>query len=150
LIDVTFEIVNLRLVMVSFKAVTAGDGIEACLTRAMLQDAPPGQQPQELARLYAKRQAKPLAKKWREDSDSRDEIEEFLRIEGISDAAMKVEIFRQSLPTLEMIEKKLFSAQQRRNALLREVWVHRELAKRARLVSEKVIEHTSQPPPKQE
>jgi hypothetical protein len=149
LIDVTFEIANLRHVMVSFKAITADDGIEACLIRTLLVDTAPGH-PQAMARLHAKIAAKPLAKRWREDVGSRDEIEEHLRTKGISDAAMEVEIFLQSLPTLEVIEKRLFSAQKRRNALLREVWLHRELAKRARLVSDKVIENMPKLLPKQE
>jgi hypothetical protein len=149
LIDVTFEILNLRQVMAAFKAITTGDGIEACLRRTLFVDALPGHL-QEMARLHAKLDAKPQAKRWREDVGSRDEIEEHLRTKGITDAAMEVEIFLQGLPTLEVIQKKLFSAQQRRNAMLREVWLHRELAMRARLVSDKVIENIPKLPPKQE
>ena len=149
LIHVTFEILNLRRVVAAWKAVAAGDGIEACFVRVLLEDAPPGPH-QEMLLFEAKRKAKVLTKKWREDLNSRDEIEEMLRDDGITDEAMEVEVFLRSLPTLEIIEKKLFSAQQRRNNLLREISVHRELARRARLVSEKVINSIPTLPPKQE
>jgi hypothetical protein len=149
LIDVTFEILNLRRIIVACKSVAAGDGIEACLERALLEDAPPGPA-QELLRFEAKRKAKAASKKWREDSHSRDDIEQTLGANGISEEAIQVEVFLRNLPTLETIEKRLFSAQQRRNDLLREISVHRELARRARLASEKVIESIPKLPPKQE
>ncbi|MBT1515641.1 hypothetical protein KIP88_34745 [Bradyrhizobium sp. SRL28] len=144
LTDISFEILNLRRVIVAWKATSAGNGIEALLTRGILSDAPPG------AEKVAKIEAKLEAKRWREDRSSRDEIEERLESMGISEHAMEVEVFLQSLPTLELIEKRLFSAQQRRNALLREVWVHRELARRARQVSDRIIENVGLPRPNKE
>jgi len=145
LVDITFEILNLRRVIVAWKATSVSNGIEALLRRGILSDAPFG------AEKVAKIEAKLEAKRWREDrGDSRDRIEERLNSMGISEHAIEVEVFLQSLPTLEVLEKRLFSAQQRRNALLREVWVHRELARRARQVSDRVIENVGLPAPNKE
>ncbi|WOH53717.1 hypothetical protein [Bradyrhizobium sp. sBnM-33] len=145
LIDMSFEILNLRRVIASWKATSTGDGIEVLLTRGILSEAPPG------AEKAAKIEAKLEAKRWREDrGESRDRIEERIRSMGFSDDAIDVEIFLQSLSTLEILEKRLFSTQQRRNALLREVWVHRELARRARQASDRVIENVGLPAPNKE
>ncbi|MCK1518500.1 hypothetical protein IVB22_39745 [Bradyrhizobium sp. 190] len=144
LVDITFEILNLRRLIVAWKAASVSHGIEALLTRGILSDAPPG------AEKVAKIEAKLEAKRWREDINSREEIEKRLNSKGISEHAIEVEVFLQSLPTLEVLEKRLFSAQQRRNALLREVWGHRELARRARQMSDRVIENVGLPAPNKE
>lgn len=86
-------------------------------------------------------EAKIQAKQWRDDINSRDGIEQRIFNSGISDEELQLDIFLQSLPTLEILEKRLFATQQRRNALLREIAGHREIARRARQISDKLIEH---------
>lgn len=59
---------------------------------------------------------------------------------GLDGDIISVETFLQSLPALDALDKRLASAQQRRNLLLREIGVHRELARRALQISDKVID----------
>jgi hypothetical protein len=138
-IDATYDILNIRRVIVDWNAASTAHGIEEALIKGILSDLPPA------AERMVKIEAKHEAKRWREgDGETRDEIEERLRTMGIS---VELEIFFQGLPRLECLEKRLFAAQQRRNAIFREVWVHRELARRARRISDEIIEHDAPPAP---
>lgn len=137
LIDQIFEIINIRRLVVACKALAEGRGIEASLTRGILSDAPPGAE--KMAHIDAKVQAK----RWRDDESSRDSIEARIYALGVTDEEMQLDVFFQSLPTLELLEKRLFATQQRHKALLREIAGHREIARRARQVSDRVIEHAA-------
>jgi hypothetical protein len=134
LIDLSHEIVSLRRVKVALAAASCGYAIEALLERGLLSDAPPGSE--QLLRIEAKLEAR----RWRKDVWSRDEIEERLEEMGLDGDIISVETFLQSLPALDALDKRLASAQQRRNLLLREIGVHRELARRALQISDKVID----------
>lgn len=135
LIDVCYEILSLRRIKVSLKAVSHGEAVESLLRRAALAEALSGGE--KIARI----QAKLDAKKWRDNVDNaREAIEQRLARQGYDSDAIASEAFMQSRVSLEVLEKRLATAQQRRNSLLREVQVHREFARRARLASDHVIE----------
>jgi hypothetical protein len=134
LVELSWEILRYRCLKQRVIATYRETAIESILLRldgvGMPADA------SETLRL----QSKQNAAQWREDSYAAAEIEGRLEQHGFDATGINAEVFIQAREQFAMFDHLLHAAQHRRIVLLREISVRREFAKRARVISEAMIE----------
>jgi hypothetical protein len=134
LVELSWEILRYRCLKQRVIAAYRETAIESILLR--LDGAGIPTDASEIVRL----QSKQNAAQWREDSCAAAEIEKRLEQHGFDATGINAEVFIQAREQFAMFDHMLHAAQRRRIVLLREISIRREFAKRARVISEAMIE----------
>ena len=134
LVELSWEILRYRCLKQRVIATYRETAIESILLR--LDGAGIPTDASEIVRLRSKQNAA----QWREDSYAAAEIEGRLEQHGFDATGINAEVFIQAREQFAMFDHLLHAAQHRRIVLLREISVRREFSKRARVISEAMIE----------
>jgi hypothetical protein len=126
LVELSWEILRYRRLKVRILDAHRVAAIEAILQRLDGAGMPPEAGP--MVQLQARR----AAAEWRDDSTAAADIEARLLRSGIDSIDINAEVFVQARELLEMFDQLIHLAQSRRIAVLREISIRREFARRAR------------------
>ncbi|KQW22324.1 hypothetical protein ASC80_02715 [Afipia sp. Root123D2] len=134
LINLTWELIRLRLIKEAVKAQGRSVAVEALLFREYLSDAPVG------AEQFARVQTKAEYKNWRLDTGKREKIEARLnKGSGGDDFAIMAQSYILNQSMFDALDKSIAFAQHRRMLIFREIDGRREFAKRCRRASDEAL-----------
>jgi hypothetical protein len=126
LVELSWEILRCRRLKKRILDAYRAAAIEAILQRVDGAGMPPEARP--MVQLQARR----TAAEWRDDSEVAADIEARLLRSGIDSIDINAEVYVQARELFEMFDQLIHLAQNRRVALLREISIRREFARRAR------------------
>ena len=126
LVELSWEILRYRRLKVRILDAHRAAAIEAILQRLDGAGMPPEAGP--MVQLQARR----AAAEWRDDPDAAADIEARLHRSGIDCIDINAEVFVRARELFDMFDQLIHLAQNRRIAVLREISVRREFARRAR------------------
>jgi hypothetical protein len=134
LVELSWEILRYRRLKQKILQVSRVSAIESVLQR--LDGAGMPDHALQNMRLQSMRNAA----EWSDQPNAAKEIEARLERHGFDDVAINAEVFIQTRAAFAMFDNLMHSAQSRRIILLREMNARRDLAERARKVSDHMIE----------
>ena len=126
LVELSWEILRYRRLKARILDAHRAAAIEEILQRLDGAGMPPEARP--MVQLQARR----AAAEWRDDPDAAADIEARLHRSGIDCIDINAEVFVQARELFDVFDQLIHLAQNRRIALLREISIRREFARRAR------------------